>query len=230
MTRDPAPAAGSRHAARCGVVGILLAAGAGRRMGIPKALVADGSWLVRATALLLDAGCSPVLVVLGAAAAEARPLLPADPRVVPVLAADWRLGMSASLRAGLSAAAATDATSALVTLVDLPRLPLAALTRVLAPAAGPGSLRQALWAGAPGHPVLLGRDHWTAVTASLAGDSGARAYLVAEGAEMMECGDLGDGADVDQPGSHPGSATPGEAAHVAPVPAKPPGWKRENDT
>ena len=50
-------------------LGILLAAGAGSRMGRPKALVRDESgqsWLALATTTLLDAGCRPVLVALGA--------------------------------------------------------------------------------------------------------------------------------------------------------------------
>jgi len=50
------------------VEGLLLAAGAGRRMGMPKALVTDnrGSWLVRGVDLLHDGGCERVTVVLGA--------------------------------------------------------------------------------------------------------------------------------------------------------------------
>jgi CTP:molybdopterin cytidylyltransferase MocA len=44
--------------------GLLLAAGAGRRMGMPKALVGD--WLARSVGVLRDGGCSGVTVVLGA--------------------------------------------------------------------------------------------------------------------------------------------------------------------
>jgi len=52
--------------------GLLLAAGAGRRLGRPKALVRfDGALLVeRGVRLLHDGGCDPVIVVLGAAADE----------------------------------------------------------------------------------------------------------------------------------------------------------------
>jgi len=56
-------------------VGVVLAAGEGRRMGMPKALVRDPdgtSWLRRAVETLSDAGCAPVVVVLGAQADEAR--------------------------------------------------------------------------------------------------------------------------------------------------------------
>ena len=80
--------------------GLLLAAGAGRRMGRPKALVED--WLVRAVGVLRDGGCAQVVVVLGAAADEARLLLEGQD-VEVVVAGDWDEGMGASLRAGLAA-------------------------------------------------------------------------------------------------------------------------------
>lgn len=168
-------------------------------MGRPKALVIDecGSWLERATTLLLDAGCSPVFVVLGAAASEAVHLLPGDDRVIPLLAHDWETGMSESLRVGLARATATDAPAVVVTLVDLPGLPLAALTRITASPQTLTVLRQAHWDGVPGHPVLIGRAHWPSLLTGLTGDSGARRYLTLNRAEATECGDLGDGRDVD---------------------------------
>ena len=60
------------------VTGVLLAAGGGRRMGRPKALMrsADGRpWLTTAVQALRDGGCRSVVVVLGAGADEARALL-----------------------------------------------------------------------------------------------------------------------------------------------------------
>ena len=84
---------------------MLLAAGAGRRMGSPKALVRDPdgvAWVVRAARLLVAADCSPVVVVVGAAAEEVRAELAGEP-VEVVEATNWAEGMGASLRAGLSA-------------------------------------------------------------------------------------------------------------------------------
>jgi CTP:molybdopterin cytidylyltransferase MocA len=88
-------------------VGLLLAAGAGRRMGRPKALLRDNDgvpFLERGVQLLLEGGCERVTVVLGASADEARGLLgPSAAPVEVVVAEDWDEGMGASLRAGLRA-------------------------------------------------------------------------------------------------------------------------------
>lgn len=96
-------------------------------------------------------------------------------------------------------AAARPSGAALVTLVDLPGLPVEAVRRVARRPFDDRTLRQAVHGARPGHPVLLGRAHWPALIAGLGGDSGARAYLAAHGAEPVECGDLFDGADVDRP-------------------------------
>lgn len=190
-------------ASRGAVPGLLLAAGAGRRMGGPKALVRDEdgtAWVVRAARALRDAGCTPVRVVLGAAADEVGALLRGEP-VEVVVAADWVEGMGASLRAGLEGLAETapDASAVLVQLVDLPDVGPDVHRRVVAAgAAGPGRLTRATYDGRPGHPVLLGREHWAAVAASARGDAGARAYLRAHHVAEIECGDLATGADVDR--------------------------------
>lgn len=187
------------------VTGLLLAAGEGRRAGGPKALrVAAGGrpWLTTAVGVLLEAGCTDVVVVLGCAADRARLLLAgAGPtvtdRVRVVENQAWPAGMSTSLSAGL-AAVDPSATAVLVHLVDLPDVTAAVSARVLAEAAaGPGCLARAVYAGTPGHPVLVGRDHLTAVLATLAGDRGAQPYLQAHGAVPVECGDLATGRDVD---------------------------------
>jgi len=185
-------------------VGVLLAAGAGRRFGEPKALAtgSDGnSWAAAGARLLRDAGCAPVRVVLGAGAAEATATLDGED-VELVVAADWADGMSASLRAGLTelAVASPDAGAALVHLVDLPDVGADVLRRLLAlaPDGGAGVLARATYRGVPGHPVLLGREHWDAVAESVRGDQGARDYLAAHAATAVECGDLASGQDVDR--------------------------------
>jgi len=180
--------------------GLLLAAGAGSRMGGPKALVTgeDGApWLVHGVSALLDGGCDAVTVVLGASAQEAVPLLPAGP-VTHVVAADWADGLSASLRAGLAAVAGSDAAAVMVSLVDLPDVGAEVVRRVAAAAAGPETLARATYDGRPGHPVLLGRDHWRGVLDEAGGDAGARGYLAVHEVLAVECGDLATGRDVDR--------------------------------
>jgi CTP:molybdopterin cytidylyltransferase MocA len=173
--------------------GLLLAAGAGRRMGRPKALVPG--WLVRAVESLDE--CDRVVVVLGAAADEARPLLDAHD-VTIVVAPDWEEGMGASLRTGLRHLQHGDATRALVTLVDLPDVTDSVVRRFLELADADDVLARATYDGRPGHPVLLGRAHWAGVIESAVGDRGARDYLRTHDVEPVECGDLATGLDVDE--------------------------------
>ena len=185
--------------------GLLLAAGAGTRMGRPKALVAsaDGTpWLHTTLARLQEGGCRRVTVVLGPSAEEAAVLLARAPvthqDVHVVVAPDWAEGMGASLRAGL-AATDTRADAVLVTLVDLPDVTAEVVRRVVAAATGPGVLARATYDATPGHPVLIGRDHWDGVRATASGDKGARDYLAAHDVIAVECGDLATGRDVDTP-------------------------------
>ncbi len=116
------------------VVGLVLAAGAGRRLGgRPKALLADPDgtpYLSRAVARLHAAGCARVLVVLGAAAGEATELLEPGSADV-VVAPDWADGMGLSLRRGLVELEDGPGTAVLVTLVDLPDVDTAVMSRVL---------------------------------------------------------------------------------------------------
>lgn len=176
-------------------VGLLLAAGAGRRMGRPKALVDD--WLPATVATLLDGGCAEVIVVLGARADEAQERVPRRHDVRSVVAIDWEAGLSASLRCGLAVAEQSTHTAAVVMLVDLPDVTPPVIAR-LADGADAASARRAAYDGRPGHPVLLGRSHWLAVCEQVAGDAGAGSYLVAVGATSIDCSDLATGRDVDR--------------------------------
>jgi len=172
-------------------------------MGRPKALVHDvdgTSWVQHAVEVLRDGGCDGVTVVLGAGADEAVRLL--DGLGVDVVVAhDWAVGMSASLRTGLDSLHGSDVEAAVVSLVDLPDLTAAVVRRLLSEREGDEALARASYHGRPGHPVVLGRAHWQRVAGVAIGDAGARDYLVEHGATLVECGDLATGADVDRPRS-----------------------------
>ena len=116
-----------------------------------------------------------------------------------VIAEDWSEGMGASLRAGLRALAGSDAVAAVVMLVDLPDVTAEVVRYVAARVTSPDQLARASYAGRPGHPVVIGRDHWVDAADSVAGDQGARDYLGSHGVVDVECGDLATGRDLDSP-------------------------------
>jgi CTP:molybdopterin cytidylyltransferase MocA len=192
------------------LVGLLLAAGGGRRMGRPKALLRDSRgvpFLDRSIGVLFEGGCERVTVVVGAAAEDAMAVLKEagwteDPAVDVVVAEDWQEGMGASLRTGLRSLDAGDA--ALVTLVDLPDVDDTVVRRVARADAGADALVRATYDGRPGHPVLIGRNHWEGVLATAHDDQGAREYLAAHEHLTCECSDLATGNDVDEPADLPG--------------------------
>ncbi|CAN5344543.1 NTP transferase domain-containing protein [soil metagenome] len=174
------------------MVGVVLAAGAGTRFGMPKVLAEQGKWLAAAVRALADGGCGDVVVVLGAAVIE----VPSPARAV--VAPDWADGMSASLRAGLDEVAAAGAQRVVLHLVDTPDVGADVVRRVLA-AASATDLARAVYDGRPGHPVVIGAAHWPALRATLSGDRGARGFLAASvDVVAVACGDLASGADIDE--------------------------------
>ena len=181
------------------IAGLVLAAGAGRRYGMAKALAEwDGRLLVRRAAeTLRDAGCAPVVVVVGARAADVRA---AAPELTCVENPQWPTGMASSLRTGLAELAGTPAEAAVVLLVDMPGVTSSAVRR-LAAIAGPEALAMGGYGDRRGHPVLLGRRHWAGVAAAVTGDRGARDYLRAHAGQVrvVPVGDVADDADLDVP-------------------------------
>ncbi|MGB7449486.1 MAG: nucleotidyltransferase family protein [Ornithinimicrobium sp.] len=195
------------------VVGLLLAAGEGSRMGRPKAAVelAGQTMLERSVETLLRGGCGEVQVVLGAGAeglagrvgtAAAR----WGDRVSTVECVQWQDGVSASLRTGLASLAARGRgcpVAVLVHLVDLPDVGSEVVERVLEQG-GEGqpwsrALVRAAYDGRAGHPALIGQGHWQGAVDSAQGDRGAGRYLREHQAVLVECGDLAAGRDVDTP-------------------------------
>lgn len=187
-------------------VGLVLAAGAGTRLGHgPKALLPTrGATLVEHIAgALLCGGCSEVVVVTGAGAERVSAALEGLPGAQPREHPRWREGMGSSLRAGL--AAIGPGRDVLVTPVDRPGMNPEEVARVIA-AHRRGEITAAAHREPSGrlrrgHPVLFDA-RWTAAAAHVAHeDVGARDLLRARPdiVQLVDCTDLEDGADLDVP-------------------------------
>ena len=175
------------------VGGVVLAAGAGTRYGMPKVLGGEGQWLRSAVSALHDGGCDEIVVVLGAAIVD----VPTPARAV--VARDWAEGMSASLRAGMATMESGPAEYAVLITVDTPDIGAEVVRRVLAAArASSSGLARAGYGRRPGHPVVVARRHWPELVASAAGDQGGRAFLRERtDVTWVDCADLATGADID---------------------------------
>jgi CTP:molybdopterin cytidylyltransferase MocA len=182
------------------VTGVLLAAGEGRRLGVPKALVSfEGELLVqRGVRLLHEGGCDAVRVVLGARAPEVleRGALAAE----VVVNSSWAEGMATSLHAAL-AGHGPQVTAVLIALVDQPRVGPEAVRRLLTAHRSGSVAAVATYGGEPRNPVLLDRSLWPDVVGSSTGDRGAREWLRAHHDIVVEvpCDDTGSPDDIDTP-------------------------------
>lgn len=173
--------------------GVILAAGASRRMGRPKQLLPFGDRCLLQH--VLDAAVASrldeVILVLGCCAPEIRAAVrwPATRRVQVIVNPDWAQGQSSSLRLGLRSAS-PQSVGAAILLGDQPQvtgqlidLIAAAFLAADTPAARP--VYTASGTHCPGHPVFLARRIWPAVE-QLQGDQGARVLIAAHPDWMTE--------------------------------------------
>lgn len=181
------------------VAGLVLAAGRGRRIGGPKALLRHGDALLVEHALrtVQDAGCDPIVVVLGAAADEIKAAAALGDATVVVNKA-WSTGVGSSLRAGLSAVEEAGVDAVVVVPVDMPGLTAEAARRV-ATGPAPDALVCATFDGRRAHPMLIGRAHFPGIATLATGDVGIRPYLLARAAQVTEipCDTVATPGDVD---------------------------------
>lgn len=172
-----------------GVAALILAAGASRRMGSPKALLRWGDCsLVRHMAeIALASPCRETFVVLGAereaVAAELRGL-----QLREVENQDWERGMGSSLAAGIRALEAREDPrdpwrAVLILLCDQPAVTPELLARLIALAdkstksTPPRPMTACRYAGSLGPPALFQRSLFDELRA-LDGDRGAKALLL----------------------------------------------------
>ena len=174
------------------VAGVILAAGNSTRLREPKQLVQLGGerLLERTVRLAREAGLSPIIVVVGARAAEI--LAQCDLHGAQVVRSErWAEGMSYAVRAGIAAVVETNAASAVVLTSDMPFVTpkhLQALTK------RHSELRASSYNGRKGVPAHFPRAYFRELE-RLEGDSGARDIL--QQALTVELGE--DALDIDTP-------------------------------
>ncbi|WP_243300942.1 nucleotidyltransferase family protein [Geothrix oryzisoli] len=176
------------------IAAVILAAGAGRRMGGPKALLRlDGETLLRRAArAALGAGCSPVVAVIG----TWDPGL-AGLEVQTVFNPEAQEGMASSIRLGV-AALGPAVEAALLLTVDQPAVDATLLGGLLALAAvDPERPAACAYADTLGIPAVLPRRLFPELL-TLRGDRGAKGLLLREGAAALPFPAGAD--DLDAPG------------------------------
>ncbi|MGH3134181.1 MAG: nucleotidyltransferase family protein [Gaiellaceae bacterium] len=168
------------------VAAVVLAAGEATRFGAPKQRLLLPGILDRLSRASID----EIVVVQGAHELEppSYKLLQGPPARL-VECPDWARGPGASLRCGV-AALHEDVEAAVVVLADGPDLSPDAIARVLDAWRTWGGIVAASYAGARGHPLVVGRADWNAVP-----DAGLSALPV----RLVPCDDLGSPGDVDTP-------------------------------
>ena len=161
------------------VPSVILAAGASRRLGAPKQLVArDGETLLRRIARTALAGGGPVYVVTGFRGEDMAAELAGLP-VRLVVNPEWEEGMGASLRHGVAALPA-GVSGVLLLVCDQPAVTPELLERLQAAhRAEPDALVACAYGGTLGIPALLPARLLPQLLA-LRGDQGARGLLQGE--------------------------------------------------
>jgi CTP:molybdopterin cytidylyltransferase MocA len=172
---------------------LVLAAGSGRRMGGPKALlVLNGETLLqRAIRIAEAASCDPVIAVVG----DWDPG-PVAGRVTVIPNLEAAEGMASSIRAGI-AALPPGSEGALILTVDQPSVDADLLRRLLALAAeDPARPVACAYGGSLGIPAILPSRLFPDLLA-LQGDRGAKAILLSEKAATLPFPE--GAADLDTP-------------------------------
>lgn len=183
------------------VTGVVLAAGAGRRLGgvAKAALLVGGRPLVH---LVVEAfergGVTDVVVVTGAHVARVGAVLDGCAAVRRVHNPDWERGQASSVAVAVRAALANAWGDLLISPVDVPDLSPAVVARM----AAVGGTAQPVVGGVPTHPARIAHADLPALLAALEvgpADRGAGPWLRGA-ARRVDVGDLTDlPRDVDTP-------------------------------
>ena len=181
------------------IVGVLLAAGVGRRFGGDKLMhrLPDGTPLAAAAASSLRTACGRVVAVLRPDHELLASTLAAAGCEI-VLCVDADKGMGHSLAAGVRAAA--DAAGWIVALGDMPSIAVSSHRAVAACLRAGASIAATQYRGQRGHPVGFS-SAWFAELSALTGDQGGRAILAKNRQHLIVCpvADPGVILDIDHP-------------------------------
>jgi len=175
------------------IAAVVLAAGASKRLGEPKQLAMLGgeTLLERAVRTAREAGCSPIVVVLGARFPEilGRTLNRLGD-AIPVVNDRWQEGMATSIERGVRTLqlVAKDAVGVVVMACDQPAVTSGHLRALMAT----GELTASAYAERRGVPAYFPAAAFAALT-ELQGDLGARELLRGASAVELPGGEL----DVD---------------------------------
>ncbi len=186
---------------RMRIVAILLAAGEGRRMGSPKALlpIRGTRFLAWGAALLARPGVHSVVVVLGHEAERVASECPLPAGVRTVVNERYRDGMLSSIWRGLSAAETDGAEAVLLHLVDHPLVAAETVDHVVDALLAGAAIAVPSHAGRRGHPSGFARRAWPALRAA-SPERGARGVLLDHAAWIVHvAGDPGCLAGIDTP-------------------------------
>jgi molybdenum cofactor cytidylyltransferase len=150
---------------------VVLAAGASIRLGEPKQLVVVGgeTLLERAVRVAREAGCAPVVVVLGAAAEQVATRCNLGGAVL-VMNSGWEEGMASSIRVGVGAVGGAD--GVVLMTCDQPAVTVEHLLVLTAA----GEVTASAYAGRRGVPAYFPAASFPALI-ELRGDAGARELL-----------------------------------------------------
>ena len=139
------------------IAAILLAAGESSRMGQPKQLL---DWhgeplIVAQIEALLEVGCGPVVVVLGAHQHRLKPLLPSRSAVQITTNRNWREGRASSIRTGARAVSSAHE-AVVVASVDQPVSPAVVRELCSVIERAPGAMIVVpRYEGTNGHPPIF---------------------------------------------------------------------------
>jgi nicotine blue oxidoreductase len=160
------------------VAAVVLAAGEGRRMGGPRALLRAGpeSFLARCVELLSRPGVAPVIAVLGHEFARVSAEAGLGPGVWVVENAGYREGMLSSILRGLDEAERAGADALLLHPVDHPLVSPETVDRVVAALESGAQIAVPSHEGRRGHPAGFARSTWLALRAA-SPQRGARGLL-----------------------------------------------------